>query len=115
MVEQPRRAEVYWADLDPVVVSEQGGRRPVVVVQNDIGNRRSPTTIVVPLSSRIPRQRFPFHVLLDSSLTPKPSVVKCNQVRQVDKSRLHPGRIAVLDAETMARVDEALRISLGLY
>ncbi|HEX9093603.1 MAG TPA: type II toxin-antitoxin system PemK/MazF family toxin [Coriobacteriia bacterium] len=114
MVDRPKRGEVYWVDLDPVVGSEQGGRRPAVVVQNDLGNRFSPTTIVVPLSSRIPTKPYPFHVWLEPASMPKPSVVKCNQVRNVDKSRLHPGRIAALDDETMARVDEALRISLGM-
>jgi mRNA interferase MazF len=105
---------VYWGDLDPIVGSEQGGRRPLVIVQNDIGNRFSSTTIVAPVSSSIGSKPYPFQVLLDQGLLPERSVVKCDQVRTIDKSRLHPDRLAVLDEEAMRRVDAALRASFGV-
>jgi mRNA interferase MazF len=114
VVAHPARGAVHWADLDPVVGSEQAGRRPVVVVQNDRGNAFARTTIVVPVTSTFTSRPYPFQVWLVSGELPRRSVVKCDQVRTLDKSRLHDKPIAVLDADTMARVDEALRVSLGL-
>jgi mRNA interferase MazF len=84
------------------------------VVQNDAGNRNASTTIVVTVTSRLAGLEYPFVVPVPPGALPRPSVVNCAHIRTVDKSRLRPGRIAVLDAATMARVDDALRASLGL-
>lgn len=114
MVREPRRGEIYWADLDPVVGSEQAGRRPALVVQNDRGNMNAATTIVVPLSTRFTSKPYPFQVWLQPPSVPKRSLLKCEQVRTVDKSRLHPGCVGRLDPETMSKVDDALMVALGL-
>ncbi len=115
MVKFPKRGEVYWTRFDPVVGSEQGGTRPAVVVQNDVGNRFARTTIVVPLTSRVHLARFPFVVAMPEGATPKPSAANCGQLRNVDKSRLTGEPITTLDAHTMGALDDALRASLGLY
>ena len=94
---------------------EQSGRRPLLVVQNDAGNAVSPTVIVAAITSRQPRRDYPFLVTLPAGTLPRPSVVNCSQVRTLDKVRLSAEPIARLDAETMAAVDDALRVSLGLY
>lgn len=114
MVNSPLRGEVYWTDFDPATGAEIAKTRPAVVVQNDAGNSVSATTIVAAISSRYPVREYPFLVRLPDSVMPKPSMVNCAQVRTVDKSRLHPTPVATLDAETMRRVDQALRNSLGL-
>jgi mRNA interferase MazF len=111
---RPARGEVYWTEFDPVVGSEMGKTRPAVVVQNDIGNRSSPTTIVATVTSRLLGLDYPFVVEVPEGLLPKASVVNCAHIRTVDNVRIKPGRIAKLDGETMARVDAALRASLGL-
>jgi mRNA interferase MazF len=110
----PARGEIFWADLEPTVGTEQGGVRPVLVVQNDVGNRFSPTTIIAAITSRLPSRDFPFLVRLDDGVLPRPSVVNCAQVRTVDKGRLKPEPLARLSDETMRLVDAALRVSLGL-
>lgn len=115
MVTFPKRGEIYWTRFDPVIGSEQGGTRPAVVVQNDIGNRHARTTIVVPLTSNSRLSRFPFAVAMPEGVTPKPSIANCGQLRNVDKLRLSGEPIASLDAQTMRAVDDALRASLGLY
>lgn len=109
------RGELYTADLDPVVGSEQGGRRPVLVVQNDQGNRFSPTVIVLALTSQLQKARLPTHVTIRAEQTglSRDSVAMAEQLRTLDKQRLGP-RIGRLPAEEMRRVDEALRISLHL-
>jgi mRNA interferase MazF len=114
MVECPRRGEIYWAYLDPALGSEMGKTRPVIVVQNEIGNRLSPITVVVPVTSKIPDRVHPFQVRLPEATLPKASVALCNHLRAVDRRRLKPGPVAMLDAETMAAVDDALRAELGL-
>lgn len=114
MVTFPRRGEVYWTDLEPVVGSEQGGRRPTLIVQNDIGNRNAGTTIVVPLTSAQAKAWYVVNVALPDGLLPRASVAKCGQVRTIDKARLLGEPIARLDETTMERIDEALRVSLGL-
>lgn len=108
------RGQVRWVDLDPIVGHEQAGRRPALVVQNDVGNAASPTTIVAPISSRVPTRSYPFLVPVPAGVLPKESVVNCAQVRTIDRSRLAGGPIATLDAGTMELVDQALRVSLGL-
>jgi mRNA interferase MazF len=111
-----RRGEVYFADLNPVTGSEQGGLRPVLVLQNDVGNQHSPTTIVAAITSRIHKARLPTHVRLPKrerdGLT-KDSVILLEQLRTVDKQRLCR-KVATLDRLQMEEVNEALGISLGL-
>lgn len=115
MVSYPRRGEIYRANLEPVVGSEQGGERPVIVVQNDVGNERSDTTIVVPVTSSTAKAWYRVNVQLPDGMLSKPSVAKCSQVRTIDKRRLVGAPVARLDVETLTRVDEALLVSLGLY
>jgi mRNA interferase MazF len=110
-----KRGDVFYADLNPVVGSEQGGLRPVLVIQNDIGNYYSPTTIVAALTSRIKRAKLPTHVELPAGqgYLAVDSVVLLEQLRTIDKTRLHD-RICTLDEEIMKRVNRAAEISLGL-
>lgn len=109
------RGDVYYANLNPVIGSEQGGVRPVLILQNDIGNKYSPTTIVAAITSRIKKAKLPTHVELDSSAfaLEKDSVILLEQIRTIDKRRLKE-KIAHLDEKTMAEIDRALQISLGL-
>lgn len=109
-----RRGELYYADLSPVVGSEQGGVRPVLVVQNDVGNRFSPTVIAAAVTSKLDKARLPTHIELSAKLygLSKNSVVLLEQIRTIDKRRLKE-RIGALSPQTMARVDDALLISLG--
>ncbi|MGI6345295.1 MAG: type II toxin-antitoxin system PemK/MazF family toxin [Bacillota bacterium] len=110
-----KRGDIFYADLNPVVGSEQGGMRPVLIIQNDIGNRYSPTVIVAAITSQIDKAKLPTHIEVsaaESSLE-KDSVILLEQVRTIDKQRLAQ-RIAHLETETMERVNEALEISLGL-
>ncbi|MGB9866380.1 MAG: type II toxin-antitoxin system PemK/MazF family toxin [Bacillota bacterium] len=110
-----RRGDVFYADLSPVIGSEQGGVRPVLVVQNDVGNRFSPTTIVAAITSRISKAKLPTHVELPSVVSGlgKDSVVLLEQLRTIDKRRLKE-RVAHLDGELMFKVNTAIEISLGL-
>lgn len=110
-----RRGEIYYADLSPVVGSEQGGVRPVLIVQNDIGNKYSPTVIVAAITSQINKAKLPTHVELSSSEygLPKDSVILLEQIRTIDKKRLRE-KICTLSSEVMEKVNEALQISLGL-
>ncbi len=112
---QVRRGDVFFADLSPVVGSEQGGVRPVLVIQNDIGNKYSPTVIIAAITSQIDKAKLPTHVELRAAEhgLERDSVVLLEQVRTIDKRRLRE-RVAHVDGEVMARVDEALMISLGL-
>ena len=109
-----RRGELYYADLSPVVGSEQGGVRPILVVQNDVGNKYSPTVIAAAVTSKLNKARLPTHIELcaeDYGLT-KDSVILLEQIRTLDKRRLKE-RIGALDPALMRRVDVALKISLG--
>lgn len=109
-----KRGELYYADLSPVVGSEQGGVRPVLVVQNDVGNKFSPTIIAAAITSRINKARLPTHIELKAveyGLV-KDSVVLLEQIRTIDKQRLKE-RIGELPPTTMKNVNEALLISLG--
>ncbi|NTU72160.1 MAG: type II toxin-antitoxin system PemK/MazF family toxin [Coriobacteriia bacterium] len=109
-----RRGQVYWVDFGPAKSSVQAGRRPVLVVQNDVGNRYSPNTIVVAMTTRIARKDYPTEVRLPDELFGKPSVVRCGQMLTVAQDRLIGAAIASLDPATMSRVDTALQLSLGL-
>lgn len=110
-----RRGDIFYADLNPVVGSEQGGIRPVLIVQNDVGNDFSPTTIVAAITSRIRKAKLPTHVELPASegVLPADSVILTEQLRTIDRSRLRQ-RVAHLDQRIAERVDRALEISLGL-
>lgn len=110
-----RRGEIYYADLSPVVGSEQGGVRPVLIVQNDIGNKYSPTVIMAAITSQINKAKLPTHVELSASEygLPKDSVILLEQIRTIDKKRLRE-KICTLSSEVMEKVNEALQISLGL-
>jgi mRNA interferase MazF len=110
-----KRGEIYFAQLNTVVGSEQGGIRPVLVIQNDIGNQYSPTTIVLAITSQINKAKLPTHVELKAEQygLERDSVILAEQIRTIDKTRLKQ-RIAVLDEEMMNFVDQALEVSLGL-
>lgn len=110
-----KRGDVFFADLSPVVGSEQGGVRPVLVIQNDIGNRFSPTVIVAAITAQIQKAKLPTHVEIEAKKhgLERDSVVLLEQIRTIDKQRL-TDKITHLDEEMMRKVDEALQISLGL-
>jgi mRNA interferase MazF len=110
-----KRGEIYFAQLNPVIGSEQGGIRPVLVVQNDIGNQYSPTTIVLAITSQINKAKLPTHVELkaDQFGMERDSVILTEQIRTIDKTRLKQ-RIAVLNEPMMKKVEQALAISLEL-
>ena len=110
-----KRGEIYYADLSPVVGSEQGGIRPVLIVQNDIGNRHSPTVIAAAITSRRDKAKLPTHIAVQAAtcgLT-KDSVVLLEQIRTLDKRRLKD-RMGELDTTSMTKVDHALQVSFGL-
>ncbi|MDD7176399.1 MAG: type II toxin-antitoxin system PemK/MazF family toxin [Lachnospiraceae bacterium] len=110
-----RRGDVYYADLRPVVGSEQGGIRPVLIIQNDVGNRHSPTVIVAAITSQINKSKLPTHVELSSRRYEmvKDSVILLEQLRTINKRRLKE-RVCHLDGEILTKVDKALEISLEL-
>jgi len=110
-----KRGDIYYADLSPVVGSEQGGVRPVLIVQNDVGNKYSPTVIATAITSQINKAKMPTHIELDANEygLSKDSVVLAEQIRTIDKRRLKE-KIGHLDDELMTRVNEALEISFGL-
>jgi len=109
-----KRGELYYADLSPVVGSEQGGVRPVLVVQNDVGNKYSPTVIAAAVTSKINKAKLPTHIELPSSSygLQRDSVILLEQIRTLDKRRLKE-RIGELNDVTMNQVDKAILISLG--
>lgn len=109
------RGEIYYADLSPVVGSEQGGVRPVLIVQNDVGNKFSPTVIAAAITSQTDKANLPTHIAVNAqgSGLIKDSIILLEQVRTLDKHRLRE-KMGRLDAESMGRVDQALSISFGL-
>lgn len=109
-----KRGELYYADLSPVVGSEQGGVRPVLIVQNDVGNKFSPTVIAAAITSQINKAKIPTHIEVKASEVglPKDSVVLLEQLRTLDKRRLKE-KIGALDIKKMKMVNSALLISLG--
>ena len=113
MVEDIKRGELYYADLSPVVGSEQGGVRPVLVVQNNIGNKYSPTVIVAAITSQINKAKIPTHIELGTTFgLSRDSVLLLEQIRTLDKTRLKE-KIGVLSDDYMVKVNSALLISLG--
>lgn len=110
-----KRGEVYFADLSPVVGSEQGGIRPVLIVQNDVGNKYSPTVIAVAITSQMTKAKLPTHIELDTvDGLPKDSVVLLEQIRTIDKRRLRE-KVCNVSQIKMAEINDALLVSLGFY
>ena len=113
---QIKRGDIFYADLSPVVGSEQGGVRPVLIIQNDVGNRHSPTVICAAITSKMNKAKLPTHVEIDASKyhLVKNSVVLLEQVRTIDKQRLKDF-ICHVDNKLMCQVENALRVSLELH
>lgn len=111
-----KRGDIYYADLSPVIGSEQGGVRPVLVVQNDVGNKYSPTVIAAAITSQINKAKLPTHIEVDALQfgLSKDSVILLEQVRTIDKKRLKE-KIGHLEGELMDKVNDALGISFGLF
>ncbi len=110
-----KRGDIYYADLSPVVGSEQGGVRPVLIIQNDVGNKYSPTVIAAAITSRINKAKMPTHIELTAREygLNKDSVILLEQIRTIDKRRLRE-KIGYLDGSVMGSVNDALQISFGL-
>ncbi|MCX7920997.1 MAG: type II toxin-antitoxin system PemK/MazF family toxin [Clostridia bacterium] len=110
-----KRGDIYYADLSPVVGSEQGGIRPVLIVQNDVGNKYSPTVIAAAITSQINKAKLPTHIEISAKEYGliKDSVILLEQIRTIDKKRLRE-KIGHLDDELMEKVNEALSVSFGL-
>ena len=111
-----KRGEIYYADLNPVVGSEQGGIRPIIVLQNDVGNKYSPTVIAAATTSRLTKAKLPTHSELNKENTPMPkdSVVLLEQIRTIDKSRIKE-KIGELPPDVMQQINDALLVSLGFF
>ena len=111
-----RRGDIFYADLRPVIGSEQGGIRPVLIIQNDVGNRHSPTVICAAITSKMNKAKLPTHVELDCKKCEiiKDSVILLEQLRTIDKRRLKD-KVCHLDQDILVKVDKALEISLALY
>lgn len=110
-----RRGDIFYADLSPVIGSEQGGVRPVLIVQNDVGNRFSPTVIAAAITSQRAKANLPTHITLQAENTglARDSIVLLEQIRTIDKHRLKE-RMGRLDPNSMTQIDQALSISFGL-
>jgi mRNA interferase MazF len=110
-----KRGDIFYADLSPVIGSEQGGIRPVLIVQNDIGNKYSPTVIASAITSQINKAKLPTHIELSAKDygLPRDSVILLEQIRTIDKKRLRE-KIGHLDDELMEKVNEAITVSFGL-
>ena len=110
-----KRGDIYYADLSPVVGSEQGGMRPVLIVQNDTGNRHSPTVIAAAITSQMGKAKLPTHIELSAQSygLSRDSVILLEQIRTIDKSRLRE-RMGKLDNDTITKVDNAIAVSFGL-
>lgn len=110
-----KRGDIFMADLSPVYGSEQGGVRPVLIVQNDIGNKYSPTVIVTAITSKVHKVNLPTHIYISAMLNilEKDSIILCEQIRTIDKNRLKE-YVGTLGNELLAQVDEALKISLNI-
>lgn len=110
-----KRGDIFYADLSPVVGSEQGGVRPVLIVQNDVGNRYSPTVIAAAITSQKEKAKLPTHIELKAAESglPKDSIVLLEQIRTIDKQRLKE-RMGNLRGDSMGKINQALSISFGL-
>ncbi len=110
-----KRGDIFYADLSPVVGSEQGGVRPVVVIQNNIGNKYSPTIIIAAITSQLNKAKLPTHVDISAPQygLPKNSVILLEQIRTIDKKRLRE-KIGFFDDVVMRQIDQSLKVSIGL-
>ena len=108
-----KRGDIYYADLSPVVGSEQGGVRPVIVIQNNVGNRHSPTVIEAAITSKQDKSEIPTHVYLKIEGLSRTSTVLLEQIRTIDRERLKT-YVNSVESESMQRIDKALAISIGL-
>ncbi len=113
---QVRRGDIYYADLSPVIGSEQGGIRPVLIIQNDIGNRHSPTVICAAITSKMNKAKLPTHVEIDAKRYQivKNSVILLEQIRTIDKKRLKE-HVCHVDEALMKKVNEAIKVSFELH
>ena len=112
---QVRRGDIFYADLSPVIGSEQGGVRPVLIIQNDVGNKYSPTVICAAITSQINKAKLPTHIEIESmnSTLVKDSVILLEQIRTIDKKRLRE-KICRIEDSMMKKINRAVMISLGL-
>lgn len=108
-----KRGDIVYVNFDPIIGSEQGGPRPAVVIQNDIGNRHAPTVIIAPITSKTKKSNLPTHVKLTSKCLERNSVALLEQIKTIDKTRIED-YIGTLADEEMKMIDKALRISLGM-
>lgn len=108
-----KRGDILLADLNPIIGSEQGGERPVLVVQNDVGNLHSPTIVVAIISSKVEKGRLPTHVFIQRGVLPLDSIICVEQIRTIDKSRVFR-YLGTLPKDEMQKVDKALKISVGV-
>lgn len=109
-----KRGDLYYANLDDVIGSEQGGIRPILVIQNNVGNKYSPTIVIAPITAKRGKPQLPTHVKIGNvKILPRDSVVLLEQIRTIDRQRLGE-YIGVLDDEIMAEIDNGISVSLGL-
>lgn len=110
-----KRGDIFFADLSPVIGSEQGGIRPVLIVQNNLGNHFSPTVIIAAITAKMSKTKLPTHIKIEAEHTgiEKNSVVLLEQIRTIDKSRLRE-KVCHLDEETMKKINQAISVSVGL-
>lgn len=109
-----KKGEVYYADLNPIIGCEQGGCRPVIIVQNNTGNLYSPTTIIVPVTARKRKKALPTHIKVKGASLPKKSIALLEQLRTIDKSRLKE-KIGDITLTSLNKIDKGLLISLGCF
>ncbi|MFQ6862205.1 MULTISPECIES: type II toxin-antitoxin system PemK/MazF family toxin [Beduini] len=107
------RGDIFYADLSPVVGSEQGGYRPVLILQNNKGNKFSTTVIVAPISSKVQKNKIPTHVLIDNDQLEKKSIVLLEQIRTIDKKRIFD-KVGCVSAEKMELINQAIKTSLDI-
>lgn len=110
-----KRGDLYFADLTPVVGSEQGGNRPVLIIQNNVGNKYSPTVIVAALTTKLQKAKMPTHIFVPSAVSglKRDSIILLEQIRTIDKIRLG-AKIGEVESKTLEEVDQALKVSLGV-
>ena len=113
MIQTVKKNEIYFADLNPIQGSEQGGLRPVLILQNDVGNKHSPTTIIAPITSIQKKTYLPTHVFMGADVLPKDSYILLEHIRAIDKTRIR-NFIGRIEAETIKKVNRAICISLDI-
>ncbi len=108
-----KSGDIFYARLDPVIGSEQSGIRPVIVVQNNIGNKFSPTIVIIPITSNISKYKLPTHVILENTILNKKSMALVEQIRTLDKSRLIE-KITVIGKKDLEKIKEAIKLNLNI-